>query len=397
MNRKKLAALVRPYVRARCLTFDAFQEIFDTRLHLEKQVQYDIADELHAAGIELVDELPPARDTDGAAQADDGAKPDEDDAESNGDADQEDVETFDGSGEDDALPDADGPATFDDVAIPVEALVDRKLLRLSNEQLCARFQRGDRQALTALWEKNKGLVYQQALLFWKRHPRGPAVDDLAMASVPGFLKAAERFDRSAGRFTTYVMCWLRQSITRCYDDEGTLIRLPVHMHERLNKLTRLDREYEQMGVRDARARQVRIAAQLAEERSGETWTPEKVADILALRALVAPTSLELPVGAEEDTSLGDFLPDITTPSVEDQVLHADAQAFLKELFEALTPREILVLRQRFGLDDGRVRTLEEVGAQLSVTRERIRQIESKALRKLRRHVRWLRQQDYLEE
>ena len=152
---------------------------------------------------------------------------------------------------------------------------------------------------------------------------------------------------------------------------------------------RLDREFEQAGEHDAAARRARIAARLA-------WTREDVAKVQALRALAAPTSLDLPVGAEADTSLGDFLPDITTPSVEDQVLHADTRDFLAKLLAGLKPREAEVLRLRFGLDDGHARTLEEVGEQMGVTRERIRQIESKALRKLRGRIGWLKQQDYLE-
>ncbi|WP_294159204.1 RNA polymerase sigma factor RpoD/SigA [uncultured Selenomonas sp.] len=387
LKREKLAELVRPYVRARCLTFDAFDEIFDKQLHLPKQVQYQAAETLHTLGVELVDELPPEDAADADRTEDDAGAEEDADAE---DDDDEDGTFDDEDSEDDApFEEGSGPASFDDVAIPPEALVDPRLRKMTNEMLCVRIKAGDHAALAALWEKNKRLVYQQAWLFWKRHPKGPAVDDLAMAGVIGFLKAAERFDESQGRFTTYAVLWLRQSMTRCYEDEGTLIRLPVHMHEKLNKVMRLDREFEQAGEHDAAARRARIAARLA-------WTREDVAKVQALRALAAPTSLDLPVGAEADTSLGDFLPDITTPSVEDQVLHADTRDFLAKLLAGLKPREAEVLRLRFGLDDGHARTLEEVGEQMGVTRERIRQIESKALRKLRGRIGWLKQQDYLE-
>ena len=287
--------------------------------------------------------------------------------------------------ETDDLTDMPKGVTVDDpVRMYLKEIGKVPLLTADEEMdLAQRMEQGDEEAKKRLCEANLRLVVSIA----KRYVgRGMLFLDLIQEGNLGLIKAVDKFDwRKGFKFSTYATWWIRQSITRSIADQARTIRIPVHMVETINKQIRVTRQLLQELGRDP----------TPEEIAAEMEIPvEKVREISKIAQ--EPVSLETPIGEEEDSHLGDFIPDEDVPSPADAASFSMLKEQLDEVLSTLTDREQEVLRLRFGLDDGRQRTLEEVGQMFKVTRERIRQIEAKALRKLRHPNRSKRLRDYLE-
>lgn len=342
-----------------------YREIMDTLQDVE--LSPDQIDEIYesfaAMGIDIVPE-----------------NADNDDVLENGEVVDEDTDTE----EEDLDLSLDSVSLDDPVRMYLKEIGRVPLLTAEQEiELAKRIEAGDEEAKRLLAEANLRLVVSIA----KRYVgRGMQLLDLIQEGNLGLIKAVEKFDYSKGfKFSTYATWWIRQAITRAIADQARTIRIPVHMVETINKLTRVSRELLQELGR----------APQPEEIAAEMDMPvERVREIMKIAQ--EPVSLETPIGEEEDSHLGDFIED------QDALAPAEAASFtmlreqLSSVLQSLTPREQEVLRLRFGLDDGRTRTLEEVGLVFGVTRERIRQIEAKALRKLRHPSRSKKLKDFLE-
>ena len=257
----------------------------------------------------------------------------------------------------------DGISTEDPVRMYLKEIGKVPLLSMEDEiELAKKMSEGDEEARQKLTEANLRLVVSIA----KRYlGRGMQFLDLIQEGNMGLIKAVEKFDYTKGyKFSTYATWWIKQSITRAIADQARTIRIPVHMVETINKLIRTQRQLTQTLGREPQ--------------------PEE------------PVSFETPIGEEEDSHIGDFIPDDSNMAPVEMATHAILKEQLEEVLGSLTDREARVIKLRFGLEDGRTRTLEEVGKEFNVTRERIRQIESKALRKLRQPSRSRKLKDYLE-
>lgn len=311
------------------------------------------------------------------------------------------VEVVEGDEDDVPIPREDGERDGDDFTIeddlslppgikindPVRMYLKEigrvPLLSAADEvELAKRIEQGDEIAKQRLAEANLRLVVSIA----KRYVgRGMLFLDLIQEGNMGLIKAVEKFDQSKGfKFSTYATWWIRQAITRAIADQARTIRIPVHMVETINKLVRVQRQLLQELGRDPSPEEIGLEMDLPAEKVREI---QKIAQ--------EPVSLETPIGEEDDSHLGDFIEDQEALAPADAAAYELLKEQLKEVLDSLTEREEKVLRLRFGLDDGRTRTLEEVGREFSVTRERIRQIEAKALRKLRHPSRSKRLKDFL--
>lgn len=278
----------------------------------------------------------------------------------------------------------DGISIEDPVRMYLKEIGKVPLLSAEEEiELAKRMELGDQEAKKRLAEANLRLVVSIA----KRYVgRGMLFLDLIQEGNLGLIKAVEKFDYRKGyKFSTYATWWIRQAITRAIADQARTIRIPVHMVETINKLIRVSRQLLQELGREPSPEEI------AEEMN---MPVERVREILKISQ--EPVSLETPIGEEEDSHLGDFIQDDNVPVPADAAAFTLLKEQLVEVLGTLTEREQKVLRLRFGLDDGRARTLEEVGREFNVTRERIRQIEAKALRKLRHPSRSRKLKDYLD-
>ena len=278
----------------------------------------------------------------------------------------------------------EGIAIDDPVRMYLKEIGKVPLLTSEEEiALAQRLEAGDQYAKKKLAEANLRLVVSIA----KRYVgRGMLFLDLIQEGNLGLIKAVEKFDYTKGyKFSTYATWWIRQAITRAIADQARTIRIPVHMVETINKLIRVQRQLLQELGRDPFPEEISKVMDLPVEKVREI---QKIAQ--------EPVSLETPIGEEEDSHLGDFIPDDEAPAPAEAAAFTLLKEQLINVLDTLTPREEKVLRLRFGLDDGRARTLEEVGKEFNVTRERIRQIEAKALRKLRHPSRSKKLKDYLD-
>ncbi|HMM30557.1 MAG TPA: RNA polymerase sigma factor RpoD [Clostridia bacterium] len=334
-----------------------YKEVMDTldELDLDTEQIERIYDKFEALNIDVVEDIDIADDiTEDLAEIESVATPDE------------------------------GVAIDDPVRMYLKEIGKVPLLNATEEiEIAQRMADGDQNAKRQLAEANLRLVVSVA----KRYVgRGMLFLDLIQEGNLGLIKAVEKFDYRKGyKFSTYATWWIRQAITRAIADQARTIRIPVHMVETINKLIRVNRQLLQEYGREPRPDEIAREMGISEE---------KVREII--KVAQEPVSLETPIGEEEDSHLGDFIPDDDAPAPAEVAAFMLLKEQLMEVLDTLTPREEKVLRLRFGLDDGKARTLEEVGREFNVTRERIRQIEAKALRKLRHPSRSKKLRDFLE-
>ena len=277
----------------------------------------------------------------------------------------------------------EGVSVDDPVRMYLREIGKIPLLTYEEEaDLAQKIMNGDEDAKKKLAESNLRLVVSIAK---KYVGRGMLFLDLIQEGNMGLIKAVEKFDYNKGfKFSTYATWWIRQAITRAIADQARTIRIPVHMVETINKLIRTSRQLLQQNGREPTPEEIAKEMEISVEKVMEI---QKIAQ--------DPVSLETPIGEEDDSHLGDFIQDEDSPAPQDSAAHTLLREQLEEVMDTLTPREAMVLKLRFGLEDGKARTLEEVGKQFDVTRERIRQIEAKALRKLRHPSRSKKLRDYM--
>ena len=351
------------------LTYTTIADVLESA-DLDKNQMDDIYDMLMSKGIEIISETEPD-DFDIIL--------DEEDLTENPDAIIEEANEIDLEAN---MP--KGVAVDDPVRMYLKEIGKVPLLTADEEiELAKRMEKGDEEAKKRLCEANLRLVVSIA----KRYVgRGMLFLDLIQEGNLGLIKAVDKFDYTKGyKFSTYATWWIRQAITRSIADQARTIRIPVHMVETINKLIRVSRQLLQTYGREP------TPEEIAQEMG---LSVDKVREIQKMAQ--EPVSLDTPIGEEEDSHLGDFIPDEDVPAPAEAAAFSMLKEQLVEVLDTLTEREQKVLKLRFGLEDGRARTLEEVGKEFEVTRERIRQIEAKALRKLRHPSRSKKLKDYLE-
>ena len=297
---------------------------------------------------------------------------------------EQEVETYDTPEKMEKMLSQEGLSIDDPVRMYLKEIGKIKLVTPEREKyLAEQIALGSKEAKDELTVANLRLVVSIA----KRHVnKGLYLLDLIQEGNSGLMKAVEKFDYQKGyKFSTYATWWIRQAITRAIADQARTIRIPVHMVETIHKVSRASRQLLQENGREPTTEEIAKALDM---------TPEKVREIMKIAQ--DPVSLETPIGEEEDSHLGDFVEDTESPAPSEAASYSLLREQLTNVLHTLTPREEQVIKLRFGLEDGRARTLEEVGKQFNITRERIRQIEAKALRKLRHPSRSKQLKDYLD-
>lgn len=354
MNETIILSMTQPYIKDGAITYDEFENIFSV---LALREQYDVIEILFKNGINLLDE----HIEDEALILD--VEDSEDDAGLSGDA-------FEILYDESIFRDQEETASnYDD-------LIVHKVVEQSNEILCSLVQQGNRQAVQDLCIKNKLLVDKYVLAYEKRYGNRLDFEDLEQVGFLGLINAAQKFSIKQGTaFSTYAVFWIKQSISREIMDNGYAIRIPVHMMERINKVTAADNRLAGDGFSlHERISQIAMELDLKEE---------NVLECLTLRKnYLSYSSLDIPIGEDEESELGEFVVDEAAESVEDIVMSKALHEELGKVLETLKPREQEIIKMRFGWNDEKAMTLEEVGSKYNLTRERIRQIETKALKKL---------------
>ena len=365
MNTDIIISMAEPYVQDGCITYNQFSKIFDM---LSIKEQYRAADILFENGIDLIDEEE-LKETESFVL----------------DVEEESEDSFE------VLYDE---TIFKDQGIDensVQFLEEKKVVKQSNNLLCIMIQQGNKQAEQDLCVKNERLVDKYVSKYQKRYGNRLDYEDLKQVGFFGLIKAAKKFNAELGNsFSTYAVWWIKQAISREIMDNGFAIRIPVHMMERINKVARYDNTFMIQGL-NLDERIERISEELS-------MPVENVRECLILRKnYLSYSSLNSYVGEDEETELGELIEDKDSLTVEEIVYSSVLRQALEEAIESLKPREQEVIKMRFGLVDGREHTLEEIGERFDVTRERIRQIEAKALGKLRRNKRAKKYKDFLDE
>lgn len=374
MNEKIIIGMVAPYLKGNTLTYLEFEQIFSM---LSLKEQYGVLEILNNNQIELIE-----------------SHADADEKESQERSSDNEEDEFELLYEDDIFSDDNGKIDDQKTGAEQEGhkteyLKVRRKVLLSNRVLIRMIQEGDAQAKQDLCIKNHGLVDKWAGIYQRVYGNKMDFEDLEQAGMLGMIKAAERFELNARtEFSTYAVWWIKQAITREIMDHGYTIRIPVHRMEQIQKVMRLDSKF--ASETDYRKRMELIA-----QSSG--MPVALVEDCIRLfYQFIKTTSLDIPIGEDEDITLGELVPYEGERSVEDIAAQQLLRERLEDVLQTLTSREQKVLRLRFGLDDGRERTLEQIGQEFGVTRERVRQIETKALRKLRHPSRSRKFKDFLD-
>lgn len=362
MNEDIILSMVQPYKRNNSITYEQFDNIYDM---LSLKEKYFVLEILYRNGIELVDSGEDAYDEILIL-----------------DVNEDDAEDFqilydEGLFKDDHY-------TEDEK----ENLMINKNIKQSNEILCILIQQGNKQAVQDLCVKNKKLVDKYVLAYQKRYGNRLDFEDMEQVGFMGLIKASRKFEISQGNsFSTYAVWWIKQAISREIMDNGYAIRIPVHMMECINKVARIENQYINLGI-EKRIQKISEELSISEEKVRES--------LILKNNYLSYASLNVVVSETGDTELEEMIPEEGVMSVEDIVADRELKRDLESVINTLTQKEQSVLRLRFGLKDGRARTLEEIGREFSVTRERIRQIEEKALRKLRHPSRSKKIKDYLD-